>query len=185
MTPSRSELLRLLTGYHPGDEAEQRYRVEMLDLAAAAHDPFDRAQYEPGHFTASGFVVHPDGEQVLLVHHAKLGIWVQPGGHVDADDPSPFDAAVREVREETGIDHIRPVTRELFDIDVHVFGGLGDQPRHLHYDLRFTLIADDATLRSNAEVIAAGWFTLGDLAGLGVDESVRRPVGKVLGAGDQ
>lgn len=51
-------------------------------------------------FTASGFVV--DDGSVLLVRHAGLEKWVQPGGHVEARE-TPDEAAVREVREETGV----------------------------------------------------------------------------------
>lgn len=50
-------------------------------------------------FTASAFVVADD--RVLLVHHRKLGQWVQPGGHID-DRETPDQAARREVLEETG-----------------------------------------------------------------------------------
>ncbi len=45
---------------------------------------FTRA-HRSGHFTASAFVVSVDGERTLLLHHAKLGRWLQPGGHADGD----------------------------------------------------------------------------------------------------
>ena len=45
-----------------------------------------RSEFDPGHFTASAFVVSPDGTKVLLVEHARLGRWLQPGGHIEADD---------------------------------------------------------------------------------------------------
>ena len=93
MSTRRAQLLHLLTSYSPADPDEQRYRVEMLDLAAVAHDPFDRHEYTPGHFTASAFVIHPKGDRVLMIHHGKIGIWVQPGGHVDPDDAGLLAAA--------------------------------------------------------------------------------------------
>ena len=179
--PTRSELISLLAGYHPTDETEQRYLIDMLDLAAAAHDPFDRTAYEPGHFTASAFVIHPDGTRVLLIHHAKLGIWVQPGGHVDPKDDSLLGAAAREVAEETGLTDLGSVVDGLVDVDIHVFAGHADQPRHLHYDLRFGFVARDGALDLNDEVLEAGWFAPDDLAPLGVDVSVSRPVGKLIG----
>jgi 8-oxo-dGTP pyrophosphatase MutT (NUDIX family) len=118
---------------------------------------------------------------VLLVHHARLGIWVQPGGHVDSADSSPLAAAGRELVEETGVVGPRPVSSGLFDIDVHTFPASGPQPAHRHYDLRFAFVAGDETLAPNLEIIAAGWFGANDLDPLGVDASVRRPVGKLLG----
>lgn len=51
-------------------------------------------------FTVAVFVIH-DGH-VLLHPHKKLGIWLPPGGHIDAPE-LPDEAAVREVMEEAGI----------------------------------------------------------------------------------
>jgi len=52
-------------------------------------------------FTASVFIVH--GGKVLLHMHTKLGKWLQPGGHIELDE-DPNQAAIREVKEETGLD---------------------------------------------------------------------------------
>lgn len=51
-------------------------------------------------FTASGYVV--DDNKVLLLHHKKLGMWLQPGGHIE-DDELPHETAKREIIEETGV----------------------------------------------------------------------------------
>jgi ADP-ribose pyrophosphatase YjhB (NUDIX family) len=50
--------------------------------------------------TAGGFLVHQD--KILLVKHKKLGIWLAPGGHLEHDE-QPYQAAEREVFEETGV----------------------------------------------------------------------------------
>jgi 8-oxo-dGTP pyrophosphatase MutT (NUDIX family) len=181
VTPSRSELLRLLTSYTPADPDEQRYRMEMLDVAAVAHDPFSRDEYTPGHFTSSAFVLHPAGERVLLVHHGKLGIWVQPGGHIEPGDSGILEAAMREAVEETGVTGLTPITDGLFDIDVHVFPEGSGQPRHLHMDLRFAFVAASGDLAGTDEVRDCRWVGLEDLAALGVARSVHRPVGRLLG----
>lgn len=52
------------------------------------------------HFTATTFVVHRG--KVLLHLHAKQGLWLPPGGHIDRDE-LPHHAAKREVEEETGL----------------------------------------------------------------------------------
>ncbi len=91
---------------------------------------------DPTHVTASAIVVGPRG--LLLHRHKRLGIWLQPGGHID-DDEAPEAAALREVREETGI----PVEHfsghpELVNVDAH------PGPRgHRHLDLRYLLWGPD------------------------------------------
>ena len=184
MPPSRSELIRLLTDYHSSEQDEQEYRLRMLDLAAVAHEPFSRYQYTPGHFTASGFVVHPEGDRMLVIHHERLGIWVQPGGHVESDDSTILDAALREIAEETGIIDVVPVSPGLADIDIHVFPETADQPRHLHFDLRFAFVAPDDRVSALDGVLDARWVGLGGLDDLGVGRSITRPLTKLLGMGN-
>ena len=52
-------------------------------------------------FTATTFVVESD--RTLLLLHRKLGKWFPPGGHIDPHE-LPDVAALREVREETGLE---------------------------------------------------------------------------------
>ena len=54
------------------------------------------------HFTATGYVVNPARTRMLLIRHRALGLWLPPGGHLEADE-IPHEAALREVLEETGI----------------------------------------------------------------------------------
>ena len=51
-------------------------------------------------FTASAYVVYKD--KVLLRMHDKYGIWLPPGGHIELDE-DPAQAAMREVKEESGL----------------------------------------------------------------------------------
>lgn len=52
-------------------------------------------------FTVAVFVVQAD--HVLLVHHRRLGRWLPLGGHIELDE-EPEQAALREAREESGLD---------------------------------------------------------------------------------
>lgn len=52
-------------------------------------------------FTASVFIVN--GDAVLLRKHEKIGRWLQPGGHIELHE-DPVEAAIREAKEETGLD---------------------------------------------------------------------------------
>jgi 8-oxo-dGTP pyrophosphatase MutT (NUDIX family) len=52
-------------------------------------------------FTVAIFVVY-DGK-VLLIHHRNLNKWLPVGGHVELDE-DPETAALREAKEESGLD---------------------------------------------------------------------------------
>ena len=97
--------------------------------------PFDE-RADPAHVTGSAIVLDAVG-RVLLHRHKRLGIWLQPGGHLDPGE-TPADAAVRETREETGLTAHHPAgSPRLLHVDVH------EGPRgHLHLDLRYLLHAD-------------------------------------------
>src|SRR5680860_704961 len=81
--------------------ADDRQRREWLTVAK---DPasITRAGI-PSHFTASALPVTADATRVCLVLHRRMGLWVQPGGHFEPEDPSVVVAARREMREETGL----------------------------------------------------------------------------------
>lgn len=116
----------------PVDDREEDSIKATLDRLEWSGDPYDEHKNDH-HVTASAFVVSSRG--VILHRHRRLGIWVQPGGHVDPSE-SPTDAAQRETLEETGISaqHLTPPL--LFHVDVH------PGPRgHTHYDLRYVLFA--------------------------------------------
>ena len=52
-------------------------------------------------FTVEVFIVYKD--RVLLRLHEKYNIWLSVGGHIELDE-DPVEAAIREVKEEVGLD---------------------------------------------------------------------------------
>ncbi len=178
----RYDVLRLLDRFEPQD-SEDRALAEMLLLVADQADPFSRYSFEPGHFTASGWVLSPDGGSVLLVHHSRLDRWLQPGGHIDPEDASAVAAARREVAEETGIELVSTAA-ELLDIDIHPIPSGKGEPHHRHFDLRFLFCAGDGKLNpAPDEVKAARWVPFADVAELSAEPSLLRMVDKAAGRG--
>jgi 8-oxo-dGTP pyrophosphatase MutT (NUDIX family) len=101
-------------------------------------EPFSRSNLI-GHITASGLVV--DSGKVLLIRHPYLGLWIQPGGHID-DGETPESAAIRETQEETGVlCELAWQENSLVDIDVHTIPNnpAKKEPEHFHVDLCFAL----------------------------------------------
>jgi 8-oxo-dGTP diphosphatase len=127
------------------------------------------------HFTASAIVLD-DNERALLVHHNKIGLWLYPGGHIDPNE-DPAQAALREVREETGI-HAQVVTEHQF---THPAVATVPSPftilemdvqdtkvgPHRHIDLVYVCqpVSGDLTPQQ-AEVAGARWVSTADLAEL-------------------
>ncbi|MCC5877722.1 MAG: NUDIX hydrolase [Candidatus Sumerlaeia bacterium] len=149
-------------------------RMLFRELCDQPSDPFDRMSL-PGHFTASGFVIDESGRRILLVHHKKLGAWLQPGGHVESGDGSLFETSIREVLEETGVEALESLDRGIFDIDRHEIPAIGEMPAHWHYDVRHAFRAlEERVIRQEDEVHHAGWFSLGDINAMKVDDSILR-----------
>jgi 8-oxo-dGTP pyrophosphatase MutT (NUDIX family) len=132
-------------------------------------DPFSRSNLI-GHITASGLVV--DSGKVLLIRHPYLGLWIQPGGHIDEGE-TPESAAIRETQEETGV-LCELVWQEnsLVDIDVHTIpdNPAKKEPEHIHIDLCFALRL--ARLVDAAEAIEWRWYERGAVT----DDRTKRAV---------
>ncbi len=135
-------LTSLLAAAVPTDEKERADLEAMRGFAASLAEPFSRSQW-PAHFTGSAVVVSADGKQVCLVLHAKLNRWLQPGGHADpADGGELAQTALREAREETGLDVSLRGPAPL-DVDVHVIPARKTEPEHRHLDVRFLVVAQN------------------------------------------
>lgn len=155
--------------------------MQVRRLVHAARDPFDRESFDPGHVTASAFVLSPDRGAVLLVRHAVLGRWLQPGGHVEPHDPTVVDAARREVAEEVGI-AIPAIEAEIFDVDVHLIPSRNGCPAHLHHDVRFLFLSPTLDFAAASDAEGAAWVPLAVLSGLEDSRSFRRAARKLVAA---
>jgi 8-oxo-dGTP pyrophosphatase MutT (NUDIX family) len=168
---TRESLHALLEPHVPADEKEGADRAAMLDFLASLREPFS-ARQETAHFTASALVVDAARERTCLVLHRKLGLWLQPGGHVEPSDISMTLAALREVREETGLD-TRLAADAPVHLDIHEIPERADLPAHLHLDVRFLVVAAGDELTLSDESTDVRWWPLGEAAGAG-DESLAR-----------
>ncbi len=173
-----AELLEELSIYEPADDREEASLKEIRVLLRHAAEAFSRENTD--HITGSAIVARPDGSAFLLVHHRRLDRWLQPGGHVEAEDDSVFAAARREAQEETGIAALEaPLGDRVLDVDVHPIPARHGRPAHVHYDIRYLLTtSQDPVAPQEKEVRSAAWFTLEEALAAGVDDSLARALRK-------
>lgn len=154
-----SDRIEGLGAYTTAFSDEQPFLSKFHELLASERC-FHR-DHLPGHITGSAWILNKRKTHVLLVHHAKLNKWLQPGGHADGEE-NVLNVAMREVNEETGLVHFKELVPGIFDLDIHTIPARKDFPEHLHYDVRYALIAtdDDAELQVSDESHDVQWISL-------------------------
>lgn len=162
-----------IVGALPGSASHELARAEMLAFIDAHPDALHRSCVA-GHLTGSALVVDPSTRHVLLLFHAKVQRWLQPGGHADGDG-NLAHVALRETQEETGIEALSVVTPAI-DLDIHVFrSAAGHEPDHLHLDVRHLVLAPaGAVATSNHESEGLAWVAFDDLVRFDVDPGTLR-----------
>ena len=170
---TRDDVAALLRAHVPADEKESFDRSLMLDFLERLPEPFSSHQAE-AHFTASALVLDAARTRACLVLHRKLGLWLQPGGHVEEGDPTLAAAALREVLEETGL--AGSVASDApIQLDVHEIPERGPVAAHLHLDVRFLVIAAGDELVLSEESHDVRWWPIAEASEAG-DESLARLV---------
>lgn len=179
----RQPLLDMLDRYAESYPRERAVAAKIRALVATHADCFDRT-CRPGHITASAWVTTPARDRFLLVHHRKLGRWLQPGGHADGQTDVAA-VALREATEESGLPNLRLAAHGFpllpLDLDVHEIPARRDaagaliEDAHEHHDLRFLILADAAVApQTSDESHDVRWFTVDQLHAVTDEESVLR-----------
>ena len=160
------EIYEQIKAYRPWNEQERQDQVLILDFLRKNPDAFYRTNLL-AHMTASAWVVNPQRSKVLMVYHRLYDSWSWAGGHADGEEDL-LAVALREVREETGVQRLRPVTEEIYSLEVLTVDGHEKHgryvPSHLHLNVTYLLEAEeDQPLRvCEAENSGVAWFSLAD-----------------------
>lgn len=175
----RHHLLTLLRDYRTRfmDEAAMVAKTRRFVLA---HERcFDRG-LNHGHVSGSAWVLNPARSHVFLLHHRKVDLWLQPGGHAD-NNHDILEVALNETAEESGAERaaVHLLSERIFDVDVHCVHETANEPRHWHYDIRFLVELDDRlNLPGNDESHAVAWVPLYQVMRLNNMRSIYRMVQK-------
>ncbi|OGE30988.1 hypothetical protein A2631_04885 [Candidatus Daviesbacteria bacterium RIFCSPHIGHO2_01_FULL_44_29] len=144
------------------------------------------------HFTATVWIVTNDSpKKVLLLHHKKYNFWLPPGGHIERHE-NPAQAAIREVKEETGlvidiparpISNVTETGTELplpYSMREFLIPERGDEPEHYHLDVIYRVEVPEQSLTINDESHNIDWFTREEAEALSLFESTRLALAEVL-----
>jgi 8-oxo-dGTP pyrophosphatase MutT (NUDIX family) len=168
---NRIQLIEELTQYG-SSYPEELFFVSQFTSLLNDHRSFYR-DHLPGHITGSAWITNSYFTKVLLVHHAKLNKWLQPGGHADGEE-NIMNVALKELKEETGLKAALK-SDLIFDIDIHTIPARGEFPEHLHYDIRYLFIADEQDpITINHESHDIKWVSLSELTMYNHEKSMLR-----------
>lgn len=138
------ELIRQIEAYAPFNEQEARDKDELLRRLKSGEELFERSNLS-AHMTASAWIVNPERTQVLMAYHNIYDSWAWLGGHADGERDL-LQVALKEAREESGLVDVRPVTGEIYSLEILTVSGHEKKgqyvPSHLHLNLTYLLEAD-------------------------------------------
>lgn len=135
-----------IRAYVPRNDQEAAEKAAMLEYILPDPEKALTRENRQAHVTCSGLVLNRQGTRVLMAHHDLYKVWAWTGGHADGE-ADLLSVALREAREETGVEHIRPLSTALASLEIlpvwgHVKRGAW-VPSHQHLNLTYLLTADE------------------------------------------
>ena len=161
---NRQELTAAIAAYVPYNEQEAADRSVILSFLEENENAFLR-ENEIAHMTASSWIVNAERTKVVMVYHRIYDSWSWTGGHADGEEDL-LAVALRECREETGLQNVRAVDEDIFSLEVLTVDGHEKRgeyvPSHLHLNVTYLLEADEREKLCVCEEENSGvrWFTL-------------------------
>lgn len=139
------EFIDSIKRYRPYNEQEKKDQEIILHCLKIFKDVLTRNN-KIAHFTSSAFVVNKNRDKVLFVHHNIYNSWSWTGGHADGEKDL-LAVAIKELKEETGVDNINLVVPGIFSLDLlpvlgHIKRGEYVSP-HLHLSVAYLVEADE------------------------------------------
>jgi 8-oxo-dGTP pyrophosphatase MutT (NUDIX family) len=156
--------LKTIENYQPMNAQETADKKLMLEFIKRNPDCLDRTNLA-GHLTSSVFIMNPSRTKVLFGFHNIYQSWGWFGGHHDGLEDC-LEVALKEAREETGIEVFEsivdaPVSIDVITVTNHQKKG-NFVPDHLHLNVTFGLITSEKQpFQYNiAEHTGLKWFKL-------------------------
>lgn len=157
------DYLSQIAAYVPQSRAEAADKEQILYYVNQYPDTILTRENTVAHITASGFILSADGEWVLMAHHNIYRVWAWTGGHADGEGDL-LSVALREAREETGAERIRPLSTAIASLEILPVWGHVKRGKyvcaHQHLNVSYLLTADRDTPLSvrEGENTKVGWL---------------------------
>lgn len=139
------KLAEKIRAYKPQNAQEAKDQQVMLDFIRKNPDCLLRDNLI-AHFTSSIWTVNKARTKVLMVYHNIYNSWSWIGGHADGEEDLK-SVALRELTEETGMQHARLVSDDIFSLEVLTVDGHIKRgqyvPSHLHLNITYLAEADE------------------------------------------
>ncbi len=155
---------KYIENYVPFNEQEEKDKKQILKWIDTGLNLWTR-ENGMAHFTASAWVTDQSKTKVLMAYHNIFQSWSWLGGHNDGDEDF-LAVAMKEVQEESGVQHLRPLSEDIFSMEILTVDGHQKRgeyvPSHLHLNITYLLEADinDPVFIKQDENSAVSWFTL-------------------------
>lgn len=152
-----ADALAALSSWAAPDPEQEALRVRYV-AHLERHPDGLRRNCRPAHLTAGVLVIDATGEHVLLNLHRKARRWFHFGGHLEPDDATLAQAALREGREESGITDLT-LDPHPAQLDSHVVAFCGDAGEVEHLDVRYVAwVPAGAEVAVSEESLDVRWW---------------------------
>lgn len=173
-----------IEGYIPYNEQEEKDKQTMLQYINRFDNVLTR-ENEFGHFTASSWVVNKERTKILMIYHNIYQSWAWPGGHADGES-NLLNVAIREVKEETGVNHVKVLSNDIFSLEIvgvdgHVKRG-NYVSSHVHLNVTYLLEVDEKEALTIQEDENSGvkWIKIEDIEKVSNEKWIREKIYRKL-----
>lgn len=134
-----------IKAYTPSNEQEIKEKELILSYIDQFDNIFER-ENEMAHMTASSWLVNKERTKVLMIYHNIYNSWAWTGGHADGDRDL-LHVAIKEAMEETGLTTVKPVTEDIFSLEILGVNGHVKRGKfvgtHMHLNVTYLLEAEE------------------------------------------
>jgi len=139
-------LLKQIKNYQPYNPQEEKDKEVFLKYLRSFDNCLER-ENEFGHVSSSAFVLNKDRTKVVMIHHNIYNSWWFVGGHADGD-ADLLGVAIKEAKEETGLESVKPIDEDIFILDILTVPSHKKRGKlvssHVHLNASFVLEADES-----------------------------------------